>query len=111
DKLQALNCSHEIPVAPEARHNTMVDIPTIEIDPASPSPDSLVAPLGAPTNKGEEDVDDEKQIENKHHHCHHPPLSKFHKHFHAAATRGRIHDVLQFKNGASWSSVVSWNIM
>jgi hypothetical protein len=44
------------------------------------------------------------------HHREHPN-THFHKHLHSAATKGRIHDVLQFNNGANRMGVVSWNIM
>lgn len=44
-----------------------------------------------------------------HHQTH--PDTDFHNRFHFAATKGRIHDVLQFNNGAAAMSVVSWNIM
>ena len=37
--------------------------------------------------------------------------SRFIKALHFAATRGRIHDVLQFNNGTSALSVLAWNFM
>ncbi|KAF2109025.1 hypothetical protein BDV96DRAFT_503300 [Lophiotrema nucula] len=124
DKLRALNCSHVLPDGPpepENRHTTLAQIPTIEIDPGSPMPtspgveakrahfgDHLTATNGEKTVNGV-GHDEEQEKEKESHHQHH--LSHFHKHFHTAGTQGRIHDVLQFKNGVAWSSVVSWNIM
>ena len=35
----------------------------------------------------------------------------FHKHLHTAATQGVLHDCLEFNNGLSRSSVLSWKIM
>lgn len=40
-----------------------------------------------------------------------PKQSEFHRVLHAAATRGRLHDCLKFKNGLSATSVISWKIM
>jgi hypothetical protein len=38
-------------------------------------------------------------------------LPEFHKKLHAAATGGKIHDILCFKNGSGPLSVAAWNIM
>lgn len=40
-----------------------------------------------------------------------PKQSEFHKSLHVAATRGRLHDCLKFKNGLSAMSVISWKLM
>lgn len=40
-----------------------------------------------------------------------PKQSEFHRALHAAATRGRLHDCLKFKNGLSAMSVISWKMM
>jgi hypothetical protein len=37
--------------------------------------------------------------------------SRFVKALHFAATRGRIHDVLQFNNGSGPLGVILWNVM
>lgn len=37
--------------------------------------------------------------------------TKFYDHLHIAATRGKIHDVLQFKNGATRLGTMSWNFL
>jgi hypothetical protein len=37
--------------------------------------------------------------------------TKFHQHLHSAATRGKIHDVLQFRNGATRLGTMSWNVL
>ncbi|KAL8832164.1 MAG: hypothetical protein Q9191_000437 [Dirinaria sp. TL-2023a] len=39
------------------------------------------------------------------------PPSKFHKHLHTAATQGTLHDCLEFNNGLSRASVLSWKLM
>ncbi|KAH7131975.1 hypothetical protein B0J11DRAFT_548003 [Dendryphion nanum] len=126
EKLHALNCGYEEPTAvPEDPHQAIV--PTIEIDPASPSPvtDHPVSPFatGQPetangTSNGDAEkrgldgtATDEAMEEKPEQHCFHHLASKFHKHYHHASTQGRIHDVLQFNNGVSHMSVISWNIM
>lgn len=124
-KLRTLNCSLEESTisaqAPEqeSRQDTLFPVPTIEIDPASPIPkaEHSISPLSealmeeaTPTN-GKNDTNGESspltsiQQQNRHHFT-----SKSHKHLHSAVT-GRIHDVLQVNNGASYLSVISWNIM
>ncbi|OAL06911.1 hypothetical protein IQ06DRAFT_210024 [Phaeosphaeriaceae sp. SRC1lsM3a] len=113
EKLEALHCYYDedefLATQPQ------MDVPTIEIDPASPAPASDQnrangvngtngEPKGVP-KRGIIDADNFAQ----HHHT--PPDKDFDKHFHFAATKGRIHDVLQFNNGTAAASVVSWNIM
>ena len=44
------------------------------------------------------------------HHTTHEDTT-FHSKLHYAATQGRMHDVLQFKNGATSLGTISWNIM
>ncbi|KAF2740474.1 hypothetical protein EJ04DRAFT_600775 [Polyplosphaeria fusca] len=134
DKLRVLNCTHEDPATtrdptplPETRHPTITMIPTIEIDPASPAPIPQAPPFGetlkgiTEETNGSEKANDEKltngegtevtQQKNQHQHHHHHHESRFHNHLHFASTQGRIHDVLQLKNGVAWTSVMSWNIM
>lgn len=127
-KLRALNCSPEQQVAEaeaEAAANTrnqpLIQVPTIEIDAVSPEAglDRSVSPLGrcAPPELNNADNEQTAAIPTEHpyhhhyHHHHHHLTSKFHKYLHKASTHGKIHDVLQFRNGASHLSVVSWNIM
>jgi hypothetical protein len=126
EKLRALSCiSHEEPLLEpndtETQKTDLVPAPTIEIDPASPSPNSNlhVSPLDQRFTKDAKakevhfNVDKEFDTTSEHHHHrhHHHLTSKFHMHLHTAAVSGRIHDVLCFRNGASHLSVVSWNIM
>lgn len=92
-----------------------IDVPTIEIDPVSPSPaddrngvNGINGMNGEPKGVGRTGVIDADNFET-HHHT--PPDKEFDKRFHFAATQGRIHDVLQFNNGATAASVMSWNIM
>lgn len=40
-----------------------------------------------------------------------PEESEFHRHLHLAATKGRLHDCLEYNNGLSVMSVISWKIM
>ncbi|KAI4277853.1 MAG: hypothetical protein L6R38_005357 [Xanthoria sp. 2 TBL-2021] len=40
-----------------------------------------------------------------------PQMSEFHKRLHHSATKGVLHDCLQFNNGLPSSSVLSWKIM
>ncbi|KAH8726273.1 hypothetical protein GQ44DRAFT_571521, partial [Phaeosphaeriaceae sp. PMI808] len=110
EKLEALHCYLDESESVDAGRQTLV--PTIEVDPGSSSP--------VTENKGPSSLNNTTDGENakscidddnfaKHHHTH--PDTVFHKHFHFAATKGRIHDVLQFKNGVSGMSVMSWNMM
>lgn len=40
-----------------------------------------------------------------------PKQSEFHRILHAAATKGKLHDCLEFKNGLTPMSVISWRMM
>lgn len=114
-KLRALHCTHEEAVLAEPlepRRHTMNLVPTIEIDPASPAPvtDHENSPLEHRDEEGKRGIsrDSSPSLSDLHHHHRH---TKFFRHLHSASTRGKIHDVLQFNNGASRLSVVSWNMM
>jgi hypothetical protein len=107
EKLEALHCWYDETEYLASQHQT--NVPTIEIDPGSPPPTSdHNGANGATNGTVHKNYVDEENFAS-HHHTH--PDTLFHKHFHFAATKGRIHDVLQFKNGATAASVVSWNIM
>jgi hypothetical protein len=84
----------------------------VQINPGSPSPvnnhDGTNGLNGATNNMTPGTVIDSDNFAT-YHHTH--PDTDFHYRYHFAATKGRIHDVLQFNNGASAMSVVSWNIM
>jgi len=98
-KLRALNCwAEEIQ---EQRRMTATPIPQIEIGPASPDPGR------EPSTgfMGQGNRNDSSTSANE------PAPSRFHTALHASAIRGKIHDVLQFKNGVGTISVISWNIM
>lgn len=106
DKLEALHCCHEDRSFGGPRRPTIV--PAIAVDPASPDPGNSQVNGSVATNGTAIDfVDDENTL--AHHHTH--PDTTFHRKLHYAATQGRMHDVLQFKNGAEAMGVVSWNIM
>ncbi|EAT89124.2 hypothetical protein SNOG_03919 [Parastagonospora nodorum SN15] len=113
EKLEALHCWYDDDEYLGTQPQT--DVPIIEVDPGSPPPTSDVnddtGSNGIMVGAGAKDFIDEENFAS-HHSPHAPPAdTEFHKHFHFAATKGRIHDVLQFKNGASGASVISWNIM
>ncbi|KAJ4370380.1 hypothetical protein N0V83_004898 [Neocucurbitaria cava] len=118
DKLEALHCCHEDPnAAINARRQTVV--PIIAVDPGSPAPVSDAPEphhhntTNGPSNGATSNVTSTSWVDSEHfgeHHRTHPDTA-FHKHLHYAATKGRIHDVLQFNNGSNSTSVVSWNIM
>lgn len=94
-KMRALHCSPpepEVTFPPKPLRETLYPVPIIEIDPV-------------PVEKRDLSALGERQDTHHHHH------TKFHRHLHSSATRGKIHDVLQQNNGVSWPSVVSWNIM
>jgi hypothetical protein len=112
EKLESLNCCCEEPTAAGSHAN---NVPTIEVDPASPAPthdpnsldpDSNTSSIPS-TSTTAMYTDDDNILA---HHREYPD-TKFHNHLHSAATKGRIHDVLQFDNGAARMGVVSWNIM
>lgn len=117
EKLEALHCCHEDSTKLADRRQTLV--PTIEIDPGSPTPPtSGLEPdtnftgghtNGAPSNGAVNNgwIDDDNFA--KHHREH--PDTPFHNHLYYAATKGRIHDVLQFNNGATSLGVASWNMV
>ncbi|KAF2266365.1 hypothetical protein CC78DRAFT_513858 [Lojkania enalia] len=111
-KLRALNCSYEEPATEsQTRRQATADVPVIEIDPASPAPEPPNVSKQDPLDANAKESKGETSTAQSHHrHCHHHH-SKFHVHLHSACTKGHIHDVLQFKNGAPWTSVISWNIM
>ncbi|KAF2133922.1 hypothetical protein P153DRAFT_330549 [Dothidotthia symphoricarpi CBS 119687] len=115
EKLEMLHCCDYESEAVEIHRQ--VGIPAIEIDTGSPVPSS---DGGSPRDKSamnkpadfvngttSQFVDEENVPD---HHLNHPD-TKFHRHLHYATTQGRMHDVLQFNNGVSATSVISWNIM
>lgn len=94
-KVRALHCcpDEEPPAGPS--RSTFATIPQIEVDGATPPLEQgpLSPPLTNDDNKGD------------------PETSSFHRNLQSAATCGRMHDVLKFKNGVPVGSVISWNIM
>lgn len=107
EKLEALYCCYE-------DSDDLVDqrgpaIPTIQINPGSPDPvhdhNGTNGVTNGATTKDYIDSDNFAA----HHRSH--PDTDFHNHFNFATTKGRIHDVLQFNNGATRMSVMSWNMM
>ncbi|KAF2435106.1 hypothetical protein EJ08DRAFT_668077 [Tothia fuscella] len=94
-KLRALNCAPQ-----ETRRKTIV-LPQIAIDGASPNLDDEPSSMGGGSRLTPATTNGTSKT----------PRNKFHDHIHTAATRGKIHDVLQFHNGASAISVAAWNIM
>lgn len=120
EKLRTLNCCHDEAVTEaDMRGDTLSSammIPTIEVDPGSPLPTSPASATGeAPpiglhfpsVNKnGKSEISSVAPEDGGHHHS-----SKFHTHLRSAEVNGRIHDVLQLKNGIPALSVLSWNIM
>ncbi|KAF1941421.1 hypothetical protein EJ02DRAFT_377914, partial [Clathrospora elynae] len=107
EKLQAFYCYlEETPVTPANHQN---NVPTIEVDPCSPSPVAEPNTSSAPSDGTTIDgyIDDEHVFT---HHREHPD-TPFHAHLHNAATKGHIHDVLQLNNGATRGGVLSWNLM
>ncbi|KAH6612650.1 hypothetical protein C7974DRAFT_369601 [Boeremia exigua] len=105
EKLEALHCCHEDRTFGGLKHPV---VPAIAVNPASPLLADGQSNGAASTNHTVSDVVDEKNTLD-HHHTH--PDTSFHSKLHYAATRGRIHDVLQFNNGAAPMGVVSWNVM
>ncbi|KAF2178493.1 hypothetical protein K469DRAFT_327818 [Zopfia rhizophila CBS 207.26] len=113
-KLRDLKCAHEEAAAPESRRQTVNPVPTIEIDPVSPQPEHDVSPFDhrlADFQEKETNRTNGESSSAPTHCLHRHPHSKFHTHLHSAATKGKIHDVLQFNNGVTRASVISWNIM
>jgi hypothetical protein len=109
EKLEALHCCHEDHITPEVKRQ--MAIPSVAIHPASPTattPDIGPQINGRVNGAPPVSVVDADNF-SKHHTSH--PDTPFHKYLYYAATQGRIHDVLQFNNGASSASVVSWNVM
>ncbi|KAI8935647.1 hypothetical protein NX059_007173 [Plenodomus lindquistii] len=108
EKLEALHCCYEDPLSHEG--GQQANVPRIEIQPA-PTLTSVTNGTvnGAPTSSTAAITwtDDDNILS---HHREYPD-TPFHKHLHSAATQGRIHDVLQFNNGAGHAGVISWNIM
>ncbi|KAE9980415.1 hypothetical protein BLS_008747 [Venturia inaequalis] len=94
-KVRALNCSPED--YPSTRRKTIVPQIAIETTaPPTPTPETNGIHLPAPSP-----ADDLPAS----------TPSNFQRLLNNAATRGHIHDVLQFNQGASALSVLSWNIM
>ncbi|KAF2200008.1 hypothetical protein GQ43DRAFT_473118 [Delitschia confertaspora ATCC 74209] len=102
-KLRDLNCIEDGVF--KRRRPSDWSIPHIEIDPATPTPSQANSASSLDIPFDEADKADEKDE------LFQPYRSRFHASLHAAATKGRIHDVLQFHNGAPKRSVISWNIM
>ncbi|EDU45471.1 repeatdomain containing protein [Pyrenophora tritici-repentis] len=102
EKLEALGCYLE--ESHISGGKTHINVPTIEVAPASPLPNTS---SGA-ASSGMTGYTDDDNILSHHQEW---PDTHFHRHLHEAATKGRIHDVLQFNNGATRMGVISWNIM
>lgn len=51
------------------------------------------------------------RLSSRDHSMFHGYHTKFHQHLHTAATRGKIHDVLQFRNGATRLGTLSWKCL
>lgn len=107
DKLEALNCYYE-----ESLENThhQANVPAIEIgimSPQSGAAQGTASDIPSSNTTANSWTDEDNVLI---HHREHPD-TPFHKHLHSAATQGRIHDVLQFNNGAGPVGVVSWNFM
>ncbi|KAH9860806.1 hypothetical protein J1614_012139 [Plenodomus biglobosus] len=109
DKLEALNCYYDDPIdIDDSRRHA--NAPKIEIDRAptqSSKADGTASGVPSSDTTVTGWTDDNNILS---HHREHPD-TPFHRHLHSAATRGRIHDVLQFNNGAGRAGVASWNIM
>ena len=101
EKLAKLNCCREDRTYGGPSPPTV--IPMIAIIPGSPDASGIAG--NGTSNRSF--VDDQNILD---HHTSHPDTS-FHSKLHYAATQGRMHDVLQFNNGAGSMGVVSWNIM
>lgn len=96
-KVRALNCSPED--YPSTRRKTIV--PKIAIESTSSSPGNVPTATNGihlPSSSPADALSAESP-------------SNFQRLLTHAATRGHIHDVLQFHQGASTLSVLSWNIM
>ena len=106
EKLEALNCCHEDRTFGGPRRQTIV--PAIAVDPGSPTLDNDRVNGNGGTNGTINGFVDEKHTLS-HHHTH--PDTTFHRKLHNAATQSRMHDVLQFNNGAGTMGVISWNFM
>ncbi|KAF1360344.1 hypothetical protein EJ07DRAFT_116892 [Lizonia empirigonia] len=106
EKLEALHCCHEDRTFGDARRQTIV--PIIAVDPGSPVPDDGQVNGSDDANGAANGFIDDKNT-LAHHYTH--PDTNFHRKLHYAATKGRIHDVLQFNNGATAIGTVSWNVM
>lgn len=106
DKLAALNCCHEDRTYGGPRRDTV--IPAMTFTPSSPAPDNATANGSGSTSNTTRDFVDHDNIP-----AHYTTSSDdpFHRKLHYAATKGRMHDVLQFKNGATAFGTISWNIM
>jgi hypothetical protein len=107
EKLESLNCYYEEATAAGSHGN---NVPTIEVDSGSPAPVHNSDPH---TSSPPSDSTAEKYTDDDNILAHHReyPDTPFHNHLHSAATKGRIHDVLQFNNGASRVGTISWNII
>ncbi|KAF2810135.1 uncharacterized protein BDZ99DRAFT_570756 [Mytilinidion resinicola] len=94
-KLKALNCCPD-----DILRSKSTVVPQIEIDPASPDPE--IGPSSGLQHRLRPHTTTS---------CVGSKPSRFHTLLESAACHGKIHDVLQFGNGVSRASVVSWNIM
>jgi len=115
-KLKHLNCVDDSESEEEGKKRSSVPIPQIEIDPASPDPSRQrsMSAFNVPLSQNNTQESKEKEADTPTPSTPSSPgtkRSRFHHALHMAATKGKIHDVLQFNNGVSKLSVISWNIM
>ncbi|CAL8575533.1 hypothetical protein XPA_001452 [Xanthoria parietina] len=105
DKMMTLHCCDEDPrmmdaTFSSANHEQGPPVPTVEVT-APSQPDLFRSPHS------------EHELPGWHAGLapEPPQMSEFHKRLHYSATKGVLHDCLQFRNGLPPSSVLSWKIM
>lgn len=105
DKMMTLHCCDEDPrmmdaTFSSANHEQGPPLPTVEVT-APSQPDLFRSPHSEHELPGwHAGLAPER-----------PQMSEFHKRLHYSATKGVLHDCLQFRNGLPPSSVLSWKIM
>ena len=99
DTMVALRCRHEDTLEITNSDHVNSTVPEFQLDPATPS--LFRSPPSEQQDAGWlPGLEPEKSSR-----------TDFHDVLHTAATQGVLHDCLEFKNGLSHASVVSWKIM
>ena len=99
ETMLALRCHHEEDIGHSSADHEAAPVPEVQVEPATPS-----VSRNPPSEQHVSGWQPGFEPEN-------PKKKEFHDVLHTAATRGVLHDCLEFNNGLGHTSVLSWKMM